>query len=126
MWREILTINEKYDIYIFNTVSDDEFIESAYSFNNIKYPELNDFLITSGYKAILLNFEINGKNFRGTIDKYGSTWENRTVKDFKNINIDLDKDIYGFDNDDIKAMKMDLKEYITSTTYGHMVIRKVK
>jgi hypothetical protein len=143
MNTQILTINRKYNIYVFNIDSDNNFFRSSFSFNNIKYPDLNDFIIRSSFSFnniryqypdlndfIIGNsykplcFTLNNENFEGAIEQYSSTWHKKGQKDVDSSNIILNKKIYGFDNDEIKNLKMDLTEYINSTTYGQLVIRK--
>lgn len=68
---------------------------------------------------------LTDKSFKGIIEQYSSSWQNRTAKDFENIDIILNKNIYGFDNDDRIKMKMDVKEFIATTTYGQLVIKKI-
>lgn len=123
---QILTINNIYNLYVDIIESNSEFLECTYSFSNTKYPDLNEFIIKSHLKP--LNFELNNGSFEGEVYTYSYSGPPIFANDFKrNIDIksiQLNKIIYGLDNNDLTELQIDVIDFLDTAIHGHLVIRK--
>jgi hypothetical protein len=122
---QILTVNNNYRIFVSDTGSDSNYIRCVYSYRRTEYPDLNDYLIKHHLKPI--NFVLSGESFEGVIEQYSYAMPPIFGEGFKGTGEEpahINKDIYGVDDEEVRAMQIDLQEFLDTAVYGHLTIKK--
>lgn len=120
---QILTINEQYNLYVFNITEEQQLIKCSYTFSQTKYPDLNDFIMKYDFKP--LSFRLAEERFEGILEQYSFAKPPISKGMEKKEAVDLNEDIYGFTKEDIKNMHISVQEFLDSTIYGLLAIRRM-